>query len=135
MKIKDCKTISLPRINDPRGNLTFIENANQIPFDIKRVYYLYDIPQGAMRGAHSHKNLEQLIIATSGKFEVTVDDGFNKKTYQLNDPATGLYIPKLIWRDMINFTSDAVCMVLASEKYDESDYIRNYQDFIKIKKK
>ena len=107
MNIKNCKKITLQKFTDSRGSLTFVENNELIPFTINRVYYLYDIPNGALRGAHSHKNLEQLMIAISGKFDVTVDDGFNKHTYELNNPSTGLYIPKLIWRDMLNFSKNA----------------------------
>ena len=135
MTIENCKTISLPKIVDARGNLTFVENANHIPFDIKRIYYLYNVPKGAKRGAHGHINLEQLVIAISGSFDIVLDDAFNKRTYRLDSPEIGLYISKGIWRDMINFSTDAVCFVLASEPYNEDDYIRNYKDFIQLMKK
>ncbi len=130
MPIKNCKILQLPKIQDQRGNLTFIESDKHIPFDIKRVYYLYDVPGGASRAAHGHKNLKQLMIAISGSFNVTLDDGFKKKTFHLNRSFLGLYIPPMMWRDLDNFSSGAVCMVLASEFYDENDYYRNYDDFI-----
>ena len=135
MKIELCKIISLPKLSDSRGDLSFIENNHQIPFNIKRVYYLYNVPHDAKRGAHSHKNLEQLMIAISGSFDITLDDGINKQTYHLNSPSKGLYIPSLIWRDIQNFSDDAVCIVLASEPYDESDYIRDYQNFLDLRGK
>lgn len=134
MSIHDSELIELPRINDHRGNLTFIENSRHIPFDIKRVYYLYDVPGGAARAAHGHKALHQLMIAMSGSFDITLDDGFEKKKYHLNRSYYGLYIPPMIWRDLDNFSSGAVCMVLASDYYDESDYYRNYDDFIRSAK-
>ncbi|NHC08157.1 sugar 3,4-ketoisomerase [Azonexus fungiphilus] len=130
MSIHDSKLIELPRITDHRGNLTFIENSRHIPFDIKRVYYLYDVPGGAARAAHGHKALHQLMIAMSGSFDITLDDGFEKKKYHLNRSYYGVYIPPMIWRDLDNFSSGAVCMVLASDYFDESDYYRNYGDFI-----
>lgn len=131
MPIHDSKLIELPRIYDQRGNLTFIESSRHIPFDIKRVYYLYDVPGGAARAAHGHKALHQLMIAMSGSFDVTLDDGTEKKKYHLNRSYYGLYIPSMIWRDLDNFSSGAVCMVLASDYFDESDYYRNYEDFVK----
>jgi len=129
MGIESCQLIQLPKISDPRGNLTFIEGQEHIPFDIKRVYYLYDVPGGASRAAHGHKALSQLMIAISGSFDVELDDGYTKKKYQLNRPYTGLYIPPMIWRDLNNFSSGSVCMVLASERYDEVDYYRDYLEF------
>lgn len=132
-KINQCRLIDLPQINDPRGNLTFIENSNQIPFDIKRVYYLYDIPGGSERGSHAHKKLHQFILAISGSFDVELNDGTEKKRFHLNRSYYGLYISPMMWRLIDNFSSGAVCMVLASEKYDENDYIRNYNDFLNIK--
>lgn len=132
MSIKDCKVIELPRIQDYRGNLTFIESGRHMPFDIKRVYYLYDVPGGATRAAHGHKALHQLMIAMSGSFDVTLDDGFEKKLFHLNRSYYGLYIPPMMWRDLDNFSSGAVCMVLASDYYDESDYFRNYADFTQV---
>lgn len=125
-----CQIISLPRINDPRGNLTYIEGANHIPFDIKRVYYLYDIPGGSDRGAHAHKNLHQLIIAMSGSFDIELDDGFNKKRFHLNRSYYGLYVCPMMWRLVDNFSSGAVCMVLASNFFSADDYIRDYKSFL-----
>ena len=119
-------------MNDARGNLTFIEGNNHIPFDIKRVYYLYDVPGGASRAAHGHKNLQQVMIAMSGSFDVTLDDGNERKRFTLNRSYQGLYIPKMMWRDLDNFSSGAVCMVLASDIYDEADYYRNYDDFLSV---
>ena len=130
MSIQDCKVIELPKIMDPRGNLTFIEGGVQIPFDIQRVYYLYDVPGGAERGGHAHKNLFQLVIAMSGSFDVLLDDGINKTSIHLNRSYNGLYICPMIWREINNFSSGSVCMVLASNKYDEEDYYRNYSDFL-----
>lgn len=134
MPLSDCRIIELPRIQDRSGNLTFIESGRQIPFEIKRTYYLYDIPGGASRAAHGHKALHQLMVAMSGSFNVTLDDGFEKRNFHLNRSYYGLYIPPMIWRDLDNFSSGAVCMVLASEYYDESDYFRNYQDFLQAAK-
>jgi len=125
-----CKMVSLPKISDPRGNLTFIEGQSHIPFDIQRVYYLYDVPGGAERGGHAHKGLHQLIIAMSGSFDVVLDDGFNKKRVHLSRSYNGLYVCPMIWRELDNFSSGSVCMVLASNKYDEADYFREYSDFI-----
>lgn len=130
MPLNDCKIIELPKIMDHRGNLTFIEGNRHIPFDIKRVYYLYDVPGGASRAAHGHRDLSQLMISMSGSFDVTLDDGFDKKTFHLNRSYYGLYIPPMIWRDLDNFSSGAVCMVLASDFYDEADYFRDYDNFI-----
>jgi len=130
MSFSDCKIIQLPKIQDQRGNLTFIESDRHIPFDIKRVYYLYDVPGGSSRAAHGHKKLHQLMIAMSGSFDVTLDDGKEKKTFLLNRSYSGLYSPPMMWRDLDNFSSGAVCMVLASEYYDEQDYFREYSDFI-----
>ena len=134
MPINDCKIIQLPKINDQRGNLTFIEADRHIPFDIRRVYYLYDFPGGSSRAAHGHKKLHQLMIAMSGSFDVTLDDGSEKKTFHLNRSYFGLYIPPMMWRDLDNFSSGAVCMVLASEYYDELDYFREYGDFLQAVK-
>jgi dTDP-4-dehydrorhamnose 3,5-epimerase-like enzyme len=124
------KIIDLPKIADPRGNLTFIEGGNHIPFDIKRVYYLYDVPGGAERGGHAHKGLQQLVIAMSGSFDVVLTDGKEKKRFHLNRSYFGLYIPTMLWRELDNFSSGAVCMVLASNTYDESDYYRDYNDYL-----
>ncbi len=123
--------IDLPKIEDNRGNLTFIENSRHIPFDIKRVYYLYDVPGGESRGGHAHKELRQYIIAASGSFDVILDDGKNKTTFSLNRSYYGLYIPKMTWRELENFSSGSVCLVLASEYYDPTDYYYTYEDFLK----
>jgi dTDP-4-dehydrorhamnose 3,5-epimerase-like enzyme len=130
MSIKDCRIVELPKISDPRGNLTFIENGRQIPFDIRRVYYLYDVPGGSERGGHAHKNLHQLIIAISGSFDIHIDDGSNKRTIHLNRSYYGLYVCPMIWREIDNFSSGAVCMALASDYYEEIDYFRDYDQFI-----
>jgi hypothetical protein len=130
--LDDCKLIDLPKISDPRGNLTFIEGGGRhIPFDLKRVYYLYDVPGGAERGGHGHKALHQLIVAMSGSFDVVLDDGYNKKRIHLNRSYYGLYVCPMIWRELDNFSSGSVCMVLASNLYDEDDYYREYDSFIK----
>jgi dTDP-4-dehydrorhamnose 3,5-epimerase-like enzyme len=130
MSIKDCQIITLPKISDPRGNLSFIEGGHHIPFDIRRVYYLYDVPGGSDRGSHAHKKLHQFIIAMSGSFDVVLDDGKEKKRFHLNRSYSGLYVCPMMWRDLDNFSSGAVCMVLASERYDETDYIRDYSQFL-----
>jgi len=131
MSIEKCRIIELPRITDPRGNLTFIEGHRHVPFEIKRVYYLYDVPGGAARAGHGHKTLEQLMIAMSGSFDVVLNDGFSEQRHHLNRSYFGLYIPPMFWREIDNFSSGSVCMVLASEFYDEMDYFRNYQEFLK----
>jgi dTDP-4-dehydrorhamnose 3,5-epimerase-like enzyme len=131
MSLQHVRLIDLPRILDPRGNLTFIEAGNHVPFDIQRVYYLYDVPGGAQRGGHGHKKLHQLMIAMSGSFDVLLDDGRTKFKYHLNRSYYGLYIPPMMWREIDNFSSGSVCMVLASEHYDESDYYRDYADFLR----
>jgi len=131
MSINKCKIIEFPIIHDSRGNLTFIENSRHIPFDIKRIYYLYDVPGGAERAGHAHKNLQQIIIAMAGSFDILLDDGYEKKKFHLNRSYYGLYIPPMIWRTIDNFSSGSVCLVLASDFYDENDYYRNYDDFIK----
>lgn len=133
MNINMPKIIELPQIKDNRGNLCVIEPFKAIPFDIKRVYYLYDVPGGSERGGHAHKALEQFIIAISGSFDVITDDGAKKECYHLNRSYYGLHIPKLIWRELNNFSSGSVCLVVASLPYDEKDYIRNYDDFLKLK--
>lgn len=131
MALKDCRIIELPKIQDHRGNLTFIEADRHVPFDIRRVYYLYDVPGGASRAAHGHKTLHQLMIAMSGSFDVTLDDGTEKKLFHLNRSYYGLYIPPMMWRDLDNFSSGAVCMVLASDYYDENDYFRERGVFLR----
>ena len=131
MSINECKVVKLKKISDPRGNLTVIEDNKDVPFRIKRIYYIYDVPTGEYRGAHAHKRLEQLMVAVSGSFDVRVDNGKGRRTFILNRPYEGLYIPKMTWRDMDNFSSGSVCLVLASDYYEESDYIRNYDEFLK----
>lgn len=130
MSIENCKLIELPKISDPRGNLTFIEGMQHIPFEIRRVYYTYDVPGGTDRGGHAHKALHQLIIAMSGSFDVTLDDGRNKKKFHLNRSYQGLYVCPMIWRDLDNFSSGSVCMVLASNIYEASDYYRDYNEYL-----
>ncbi|BAP57500.1 hypothetical protein THII_3203 [Thioploca ingrica] len=130
MGIHDCKLIDLPKIQDCRGNLTFIEANRHIPFEIKRVYYLYDVPGGAERAGHAHQELQQFLIAMSGSFDILLDDGKEKQKYHLNRSYYGLYICPMIWREIDNFSSGSVCMVLASTYYDETDYYRHYQDFL-----
>jgi hypothetical protein len=132
MNIENCHIKKLPRINDARGNLSFIEGPHLVPFDMKRIYYLYDVPGGADRGGHAHKSLSQLMIALSGSFDVILDDGKKSKTFRLDRAYLGLYICPMIWRTLCNFSSGAVCLVLASERYDEDDYIRDYQDFLNM---
>jgi hypothetical protein len=129
--ITECKTVDLPKITDPRGNLTFIEGKRHLPFEIKRVYYKYDVPGGSDRGAHAHKRLHQLIIAMSGSFDVVLDDGFDEKRFHLNRSYFGLYVCPMMWRELDNFSSGSVCLVLASELFDPDDYYRDYELFLK----
>lgn len=130
-KLERCRLIDLPKISDPRGNLTFIEGSHHVPFDIKRVYYTYDVPGGSDRGAHAHKRLHQLIIAMSGSFDVLLDDGFETKRFHLNRSYFGLYVCPMMWRELDNFSSGSVCLVLASELFDPDDYYRDYEGFLK----
>lgn len=131
MRIDECRLIDLPKISDPRGNLTFVEGGRHAPFEIRRVYYLYDVPGGATRAGHAHKQLHQLMIAMSGSFDAMLDDGLGgKRRVHLNRSYVGLYIPSMIWRDLDNFSSGSVCMVLASEVFDERDYYRDYEQFL-----
>jgi hypothetical protein len=127
--VDECRMIDLPRINDPRGNLTFVEGARHIPFEIKRVFYLYDVPGGETRAGHALKTCHQFIVAMSGSFDAIVDDGRRRSRFQLNRSYYGLYLPPKIWRELENFSSGSVCLVLASEPYDESGYYREYSDF------
>lgn len=129
MNVDLCHMIDLPKIADPRGNLTFIEGGHHVPFDIARVYYLYDVPGGAERGGHAHRALSQLIVAMSGSFDVVLNDGVKTRRIHLNRSYNGLYVCPMIWRELDNFSSGAVCMVLASNRYDESDYYREYADY------
>lgn len=130
-KLENCRLIDLPKISDPRGNLTFIEGSRHVPFDIRRVYYTYDVPGGSDRGAHAHKRLHQLIIAMSGSFDVVLDDGFEKKRFHLNRSYFGLYVCPMMWRELDNFSSGSVCLVLASELFDPEDYYRDYELFLR----
>lgn len=130
MTIKNCRMIDLPKISDDRGCLSFIEGVVHIPFEIKRTYFLYDLADKSQRGSHAHRNLHQFIIAISGSFDVTLDDGFEKKKFHLNTASAGLYVCPMIWRLLDNFSSRSVCLVLASDLYSEKDYIRAYDDFI-----
>ncbi|MEA2268776.1 MAG: hypothetical protein QOD55_2129 [Solirubrobacteraceae bacterium] len=130
MSVDACRIIELPRITDPRGNLTFIEANRHVPFAIERVYYLYDVPGGETRGGHAHRRLEQLIIAMSGSFDVVLDDGRRQKTVSLNRSYYGLYLPRMVWRELVNFSSGSVCTVLASRPYEEDDYYRDHGEFV-----
>ena len=132
LTVYDCSIIELPKIENRAGNITPIEGDKNIPFSIERVFYLYDIPGGEDRGAHAHKECHQFLIAASGSFEVVLDDGLNKRTVVLSRPYFGLHIPPGIWAAEQSFSSGAICLVFASHKYDESDYIRNYSDYLKI---
>lgn len=131
LTLENCKIVDLPKIADPRGNLTFIEGGGHVPFAIERVYYLYDVPGGAERGGHAHKALQQLIIAMSGSFDVLLDDGREKKRFHLNRSYYGLYVCPMIWRELDNFSSGSVCLVLASNHYDEADYFRDYDTYLR----
>lgn len=135
MTIHDCKVIELPRITDPRGNLTFVEGGRHVAFDIKRIFYLYDVPGGERRAGHALKNCHQFIIAMSGSFDVIIDDGCEKQRYHLNRSYHGLYLPPMMWREIDNFSSGSVCAVLASEAYLEADYYRSYESFLDAVKK
>ncbi len=132
MSLNDCRIIELPKIQDPRGNLTFIESSRHIPFDIKRVFYLYDVPGGSDRGAHGHRHLHQFIVAMSGSFDVVLDDGQRQRRYHLNRSYHGLYVCPMMWSFLDNFSSGAVSMVLASDFYDEADYFRDYATFLQV---
>jgi dTDP-4-dehydrorhamnose 3,5-epimerase-like enzyme len=131
----NCSVIELSKINNRAGNITPVQENKDVPFDIKRVYYLYDVPSGETRGGHAHKGLYQLIVAASGSFDVVLDDGKNKRTITLNRPNYGLYVTPYIWRELINFSSGSVLLVLASLKYDEDDYIRDYSNFLALTNK
>jgi dTDP-4-dehydrorhamnose 3,5-epimerase-like enzyme len=129
MAISDCRIIGFPRIEDPRGNLTFVEGGNHLDYDIKRVYYLYDVPGGASRGGHAHRQTHELLVAMSGSFAVVLDDGDVTQRFHLNRSWYGLYVPPMTWRSLEDVSSGSVCMVLASERYSEADYFREYADF------
>jgi hypothetical protein len=131
--IHNCNVVEMEKNHNPAGNITVYQNGSPMPFDVKRIYYLYDVPGGSERGGHAHKELHQLIVAASGSFDVIVDDGRNKKIIQLNRPYYGLLVVPGIWREIVNFSSGAICLVLASEKYTEEDYIRDYPEFREFK--
>lgn len=132
MAVNNCKLVSLPKFADGMGALSFAECGSHVPFEIRRIYYLYDIPKGAKRGAHAHKCLQQLIIPIHGSFVIQLDDGFARSNFSMGCPDKALYVCPMIWRDMSDFIGDAVCLVLASELYDEDDYIRNYDEFLRL---
>ena len=129
MSLDNVRIIELPKILDERGNLTFVEGGNHIPFKIERTYMIYDVPGGETRGGHAYMELNEFIVALSGSFDVVLDDGCEKRTYSLNRSYYGLYVPKMIWRGLENFSTNALCMILASEKYNEDDYLRDYDLF------
>lgn len=130
--LQHCRMIDLPKIHDPRGNLTFIEGKSHVPFSIERVYYLYDVPGGSERGGHAHKKLQQFIVAMSGSFDIILKDGQHIRRVHLNRSYNGLFLCPMIWRELDNFSSGAVCMVLASNKYTEDDYIRDFDQYVKL---
>jgi hypothetical protein len=133
--LSSCRIIQLPKISDSRGNITFIESTKHIPFEIERVYYLYDVPGGETRGGHAHRNLEQFLIAANGSFDVILDDGSAQRRIHLNRPYYGLYIISGVWRELENFSSGSVCLVLASAPYTEDDYIRDYSEYLRYLEK
>lgn len=132
--VDDCEIVLLPKIHDQTGNITVLENSKNIPFDVKRIYYLYDVPMGSERGGHGHYELQQYVIAASGAFTFVLDDGANRKEIFLNNPSEALHIKPGIWREIKNFSSGSICLVLASDEYEESDYIRYYEEFLKYRK-
>jgi len=129
-RLNDIKQIEMPIIHDVRGNLSVIESSRDIPFDIKRIYYLYDVPEGAERGGHAHYNLQQFILPLSGSFDILLDDGLDWKRIRMDSCNKGILLPTMIWRELVNFEKNTVCLVLASEYFTEQDYIRNYNDFL-----
>ena len=133
MNCNDVKLIGLPRFNDPRGNLSFVEQMNHIPFIIKRTYWIYDVPGGESRGGHAYKETDEFIIAISGSFDVTVDDGYEKKKFTLNRSYSGLYIPRGLWRELDNFSTNSLALEFASTSYDRNDYVENYDEYLKIR--
>lgn len=134
MTIEDVKLIELPKFTDLRGNLSFVEQLNHIPFEIKRTYWIYDVPGGESRGGHAFKNNEEFVVALSGAFDVVVDDGHNKKVFTLNRSYFGLYVPAGLWREMVNFSTNSLALEFGSEHYKKEDYIRDYNVFLELKK-
>lgn len=132
--VNNCQIINLKKIENRRGNLTPVENGIDIPFDVERVYYLYDVPGGETRGGHAHKDLQQFIVAVAGSFDVILDDGVERKTIKMNRSSYGLFVTKMIWREIVNFSTGAICLVLASLPYMEEEYLRNFDKFIELKK-
>ena len=132
-KISDCKIIQFPKIYDPRGNLTFLEGGEHIPFTIKRVYWLYDVPGGETRGGHAYKKLQEVVISLSGSFDLILDDGRDKWRFSLNRSYIGVYVPNMIWRTLENFSTNSFCLILSSLPFSEEDYLRDYQEFQKLK--
>lgn len=130
--VEDCVLLALPRIDDPRGKLTFVEGGRHLPFEIRRVFYLYDVPTEESRGAHAHRNLHQVLICLSGSFNVAVDDGTSTRLIHLNRPWQGLHVPPMIWAAEVDFDPGSVCLVLASDRYDEADYIRHYNEYLAL---
>ena len=130
MSIENCTVVQLPKVTDQRGNLTFVESARHLPFEFKRIFYVYDVPTGTDRGAHAHKSSHEFVVCLSGSFDVMLDDGFHKKTVHMNRPWLGLHIPPLIWAAEVNFDPGSLYLVLASDYYDKEDYIRDYSDFL-----
>ena len=130
-----CYPIEVPAITDPRGDLTFIEGGNHVPFEIKRIYYVYNVPVDSLRGGHAHRDLEQVVFALSGSFRMTVDDGRKRQEHYLRNPRKGIYMSRLVWREMDRFSQGAVCMVLASHAFDENDYLRDYDEFLAVVRK
>ena len=133
MSIHDCRLIDLPKVHDPRGNLTFVESARHVPFEIERAFWIYDVPGGSVRGGHAYRTGQELILALSGSFEVMVEDGSHRVRYALNRSYHALFIPNLIWREMINFSTNSVALVLASSPYTPEDYVRDYGDFLRLR--
>lgn len=133
--VDDCRVVKLPRIHNRAGNITALNEAAELPFPIKRIYYLYDVPSGEARGGHAHKLLQQYIVAASGSFDIIISDGFHKKKISLNRPDAALHVVPGIWREIENFSSGSICLVIASEEYDEEDYIRDYSEFLNLKTK
>ena len=133
-RVDQCELLDLPKVADPRGNLTFIEGGRHVPFDIKRVFFIYDVPTGESRGAHAHKQLHEFIICLSGSFDVELDDGESKRTVHLNRPWFGLHVPPMIWAAETNFDPGSVCLVLTSALYDESDYLHDYEAYLAARK-